>query len=144
LEDEAVPVEDIEGRREEEEPCRGGHAVLEDAQELLEEPVEEGDEGTWPTVGEPAGSRSPAPTVGEILAQLERQPPVPEGSRVPATTAVEEVETVGAQKMSAPAAATVEEAVVEEAQEETPAEGGLVDIASILGAPAVTIVRSNL
>jgi hypothetical protein len=38
----------------------------------------------------------------------------------------------------------VEEAVVEEAQEETPTEGGLVDIASILGAPAVTIVRSNL
>jgi predicted secreted protein len=46
--------------------------------------------------------------------------------------------------MSAPAAATVEEAVVVEAQEKTPAEGGLVDIASILGAPAVTIVRSNL
>jgi hypothetical protein len=38
----------------------------------------------------------------------------------------------------------VEEAVVEEEQEGTPAEGGLVDIASILGAPAVTIVRSNL
>jgi hypothetical protein len=61
------------------------------------EPVEEGDEGVWDTVGEPAGSRSPAPTVEEILAQLE-----------------------------------------------APAEGGLVDIASILGAPAVTIVRSNL
>jgi hypothetical protein len=27
------------------------------------EPVEEGDEGGWDTVGEPAGSRSPAPTV---------------------------------------------------------------------------------
>jgi hypothetical protein len=54
------------------------------------------------------------------------------------------VEAAGAQKTSAPAAATVEEAVVEEAQEETPAEGGLVDIASILGAPAVTIVWSNL
>jgi hypothetical protein len=36
------------------------------------EPVEEGDEGVWDTVGEPAGSRSPAPTVEEILAQLER------------------------------------------------------------------------
>jgi hypothetical protein len=54
------------------------------------------------------------------------------------------VGAAGAQRTSAPAAATVEEAVVEEAQEETPAEGGLVDIASILGAPAVTIVRSNL
>jgi hypothetical protein len=38
----------------------------------------------------------------------------------------------------------MEEAVAEEAEEEVPAEGGLVDIASILGAPAVTIVRSNL
>jgi hypothetical protein len=108
------------------------------------EPVEEGDEGMWPTVGEPAGSRSPAPTVGEILAQLERQPPAPGESRVPASAAVEETEAARTQETSAPAAATVEEAVVEEAQEETPAEGGLVDIASILGAPAVTIVRSNL
>jgi hypothetical protein len=34
--------------------------------------------------------------------------------------------------------------VAAEAQEETPAEGGLVDIPSILGAPTVTIVRSSL
>jgi hypothetical protein len=106
--------------------------------------VEEGDEGMWPTVGEPAGNRSPAPTVEELLAQLERQPPAPEGSRVPAAAAVEEVEAAGTLETSAPAAATVEEAVVGEAEEEAPAEGGLVDIASILGAPAVTIVRSNL
>jgi hypothetical protein len=39
----------------------------------------------------------------------------------------------------------VEEAVAAGAQEEEAlAEGGLVDIASILGAPAVTIVRSSL
>jgi hypothetical protein len=38
------------------------------------EAVEEGDEGEWDTVGEPAGSRSPAPTVEELIAQLERQP----------------------------------------------------------------------
>jgi hypothetical protein len=106
--------------------------------------VEEGDEGVWDPVGEPAGSRSPAPTVEELLAQLERQPPAPEGSRVPVAAAVEEVVASGAQETSAPAAAAVEEAVAAEAEEETPAEGGLVDIASILGAPAVTIVRSNL
>jgi hypothetical protein len=57
---------------------------------------------------------------------------------------VERAVTPGAQETSAPTAATVEEVVAEEAEEETPAEGGLVDIASILGAPAVTIVRSNL
>jgi hypothetical protein len=39
-----------------------------------------------------------------------------------------------------PAAVTAEE----EAQEEAPAEAGLVDIASILGAPTVTVVRSSL
>jgi hypothetical protein len=34
--------------------------------------------------------------------------------------------------------------VAAEVREETPAEGGLVDIASILGAPAVTILWSIL
>jgi hypothetical protein len=109
------------------------------------EPVEEGNEGVWDTVGEPAGSRSPAPTVEELLAQLERQPPAPEESRGLLAAAVGEVVASGAQETSAPAAAAVvEEAVAAGAEEETPAEGGLVDIASILGAPAVTIVRSNL
>jgi hypothetical protein len=107
------------------------------------EPVEEGDEGVWDTVGEPAGSRSPALTVEELLAQLEHQPPAPQGSTEPVAAAVEEVEASGAQESAAPAA-VAEEAVAAGAQEEAPAEGGLVDVASILGAPAVTIVRSNL
>jgi hypothetical protein len=77
-------------------------------------------------VGEPAGaSRSPAPTVDELLAQLSRQPPVAEVS-------------------SAPAAAVAEEEAATEAQEEVPVEAGFVDIASILGAPTVTVVRSSL
>jgi hypothetical protein len=105
------------------------------------EPVEEGDEGVWDTVGEPAESRSPAPTVEELLAQLERQPPAPQGSTEPVAAAIEEVVASGAQESTAPAAVAAEEAAG--AQEEAPAEGGLVDIASILGAPAVTIVRDN-
>jgi predicted secreted protein len=56
---------------------------------------------------------------------------------------IEKVVTSGAQETSAPAAAA-EEAVATGAEEEAPAEGGLVDIASILGAPAMTIVRSSL
>jgi hypothetical protein len=77
-------------------------------------------------VGEPAGgSRSPAPTVEELLAQMEHQPPVAQGS-------------------TEPAAAATEEAVATEAQEEVPTEAVLVDIASILGAPTVTVVRSSL
>jgi hypothetical protein len=109
------------------------------------EPVEEGDEGVWDTVGGLAGSHSPAPTVEELLAQLERQPPAPQGSTEPVAAAVEEVVVAsGAQESAVPAAIAAEEAVAAGAQEEAPAEGGLVDIASILGAPTVTIVRSNL
>jgi hypothetical protein len=87
--------------------------------------VEQGDEGNWDTVGEVAGSRSPAPTIEELLVQMERQPPAAQGS-------------------TEPAAAAVEEAAATEAQEEAPAEVGLVDIASILGAPTVTVVRSSM
>jgi hypothetical protein len=90
------------------------------------DPVEQGDEGDWDTVGEPAGgSRSPAPTVEELVAQLTRQPPVAEGS-------------------TEPAAAVTEEPAAPKAQEEAPAEAGLIDIASILSTPTVTVVRSSL
>jgi hypothetical protein len=88
--------------------------------------VEQGDEGDWDTVGEPAGAnRSPAPTVEELVAQLTRQPPV----------------VVGSTKL---AVAVAEEPTATKAQEEAPAEAGLVDIASILGAPTVTVVQSSL
>jgi hypothetical protein len=90
------------------------------------DPIEQGDGGDWDTVGELAGgSLSPAPTVEELLAQLERQPPVAQGS-------------------TEPTAAATEEAAATEAQEEAPVEAGLVDIASILGAPTVMVVRSSL
>jgi hypothetical protein len=42
------------------------------------------------------------------------------------------------------AAAAEEEAAAAVEPEEAPAEGGLVDITSILGAPTVTVVRSSL
>jgi predicted secreted protein len=47
----------------------------------------------------------------------------------------------GTEPTAAPAA---EEPAATEAEEEAPAEARLVDIASILGAPTVTIVRSSL
>jgi hypothetical protein len=108
------------------------------------EPTDQGDEGEWDIVGELAGSRTSAPTVEELLAQLERQPPAPQGSTEPVAAATEEVVAAGAHEGAAPATFAAEEAVAAEAQEEAPAEGGLVDIASILGAPTVTIVRSSL
>jgi hypothetical protein len=89
------------------------------------EPVDQGDEGEWDTVGEATGSRSLAPTVEGLLAQMERQPPAAQGDTEPAAAAAEEV-------------------VAAEAREEAPAEARLVDIASILGAPTVTVVQSSL
>jgi hypothetical protein len=108
------------------------------------EPAEQGDEGEWDMVGEPAGSRSPASTVEELLAQMERQPPATQGSTEPAGAPAEEVVAAEAQESAAPAAVAAEGAAAAEAQEEAPVEVGLVDIASILGAPTVTIVRSSL
>jgi hypothetical protein len=104
------------------------------------EPTDQGDEGEWDTVGEATGSRSPAPTVEELLAQMERQPPARQESTEPAAAAGKEVVAAEAQESTAPATVIAED----EAQEEAPAEGGLVDIASILGAPTVTVVRSSL
>jgi hypothetical protein len=99
-------------------------------QELpLTELVYQGNEGEWDTMGEAAGSRSPAPTVEELLAQMECQLPAAQGSTGPAAAAAEEA---------------TEGAAATEAQEEAPAEVGLVDIASILGAPTMTVVRSSL
>jgi hypothetical protein len=90
------------------------------------DPIDQGDEGIWDTVGEPAGaSRSPAPTVEELVTQLTRQPPVAEGKTEPAVAFAEEPTTT-------------------EAEKDAPAEAGLVDIASILGTPTVIVVRSSL
>jgi hypothetical protein len=98
-------------------------------------PVDQDGEGEWDTVGEAAGSRSPAPNVEELFAQMERQPPAPQESTEPAATAAEEVVAAEAQESAAPTAVTAEQAAAAEAQEEAPAEAGLGDIASILGAP---------
>jgi hypothetical protein len=75
---------------------------------------------------------------------MERQPLAPQGSTEPEAVAAEEVMAAGAQESAAPAAVAAEEAAAAESQEEAPSETGSVEIASILGAPTVTIVRSSL
>jgi hypothetical protein len=75
---------------------------------------------------------------------MEHQPSACQESTKPAAAAAEEVVAAEAQESAAPPAGTAEGAAAAEAQEEAPAEAGLVDIASILGAPTVTIVRSSL
>jgi hypothetical protein len=89
------------------------------------EPIEQDEEGNSDTVGEAAGNRSPAPTVEELLAQMERQPPATQGSM-------------------GPAAAAAEEAAAAEVPERAPADAGLVDISNILGTPTMTVVWSSL
>jgi predicted secreted protein len=59
-------------------------------------------------------------------------------------TKVEPQELVAESRTEPAATPAAEEPVATEAEEEAPAEAGLVDIASILGAPTVTIVRSSL
>jgi predicted secreted protein len=86
-------------------------------------------------VGEPVErSRSPAPTIEELLAQLTQQ-----------TTRVVEQQVSAEESRPEPSTTTrAEDPVAAQAAEEAPAKDGLVDIASILGAPTVTVVRSSL
>jgi hypothetical protein len=98
-------------------------------------PADQGEEDDWDTVGEPtARSRSPAPTVEEPVSQMAQQ-----------ATGTAEPQVPAKESRPEPSATTrAEGPVAAQAEEEAPAEAGLVDIASILGASTVTVVRSNL
>jgi predicted secreted protein len=61
------------------------------------------------------------------------------------TTRVVEPQAPAEKSRLEPSATTrAEEPIAAQAEEEAPAEAGLVDIASILGAPTMTVVRSSL
>jgi predicted secreted protein len=79
-------------------------------------------------------NRSPAPTIEELVLQLTQQ----------STTVVEPQAPVIESRTEPAATAAAEEPAAAQAEEEAPAEAGLVDIASILGAPTVTVVWSSL
>jgi hypothetical protein len=99
------------------------------------DPVDQGKGDDWETVGEPAErSRSPAPTVEELVSQMTQR-----------STRVVEPQALAMESRPEPSVATgAEDPVAAQAEEEAPAEVGLLDIASILGAPTVTVVRSSL
>jgi hypothetical protein len=86
-------------------------------------------------VGGPAErSRSPAPTVKELVSRMTQR-----------STRVVEPQAPAVESRPEPSTTTgAEEPTAAQAEEEAPAEAGLVDIASILGAPTVTVVRSSL
>jgi hypothetical protein len=97
--------------------------------------VDQGAEDNWDTVGGPTErSLSPAPTVEEVVPRMAQQTP---GAAEPQASAEE--------NRPEPSATTgAAGPVAAEAEEEAPAEAELVDIASILGAPTMIVVRSNL
>jgi hypothetical protein len=97
--------------------------------------VDQGEGDDWGTVGEQTErSRSPAPIVEELVSQMTQQ-----------TTRVVEPQELAEESRPEPSATTgAKEPVAAQAEEEAPAEAELVDIASILSAPTVTVVRSSL
>jgi hypothetical protein len=99
------------------------------------DPVDQGEEDDWDTMGKPTErSRSPAPTVEEHVSQMAQQ-----------TTSAAEPQVQAEESRPEPSVTTgAGEPVAAQDEEEAPAEAGLVNITNILGAPTVTIVRSNL
>jgi hypothetical protein len=99
------------------------------------DPVDQGEGDDWDTVGKPTErSRSPAPTVEELVSRM-TQP----------ATRVSEPQVPAEESRPEPSATTGSgEPVAAQAEVEVPAEAGLINIASILGAPTVTVVRSNM
>jgi predicted secreted protein len=72
--------------------------------------------------------------VEELVSQLTQR-----------STTVVKLQAPVVESRTKPAATpAAEEPAATQAEEEAPAEAGLVDIASILGAPIVTVVRSSL
>jgi hypothetical protein len=79
-------------------------------------------------------SLGPAPTIEETALETAQQ-----------ATKTAEPRASTEERRPEPSVTTgAVEPVVAHAKEEAPAEAGLVDIASILGAPTVTVVQSNL
>jgi hypothetical protein len=70
----------------------------------------------------------------ELVSQLTHQ----------STTVVEPQAPVVESRTKPTATPAAEEPAATQAEGEAPAEAGLVDIATILGAPTVTVVRSSL
>jgi hypothetical protein len=101
----------------------------------LSNPVDQGEEEIWDTVGGATErSRSPAPTTLAIVPEAAQQATVgdeprasTEGRRPELSSTTGAVELGGAR-----------------VEEEASAEAGIVDIANVLGAPTLTVVRSSL
>jgi hypothetical protein len=98
------------------------------------DPVDQGDQDIWETVGAAAErSISPPTTTEEAVPGATQQ----ETSVVNSQASAEEAR-------DPPLAATMEQPDGTAAEVEATSEAGIVDIASILGAPTVTVLQSTL
>jgi hypothetical protein len=80
------------------------------------DPVDQGEEGDWEAVGEPAGrNRSPAPTIEELVSQLTQR----------STTVVEPQAPVVESRTEPAVTTAAEEPTAPQAEEEALAEAGL-------------------
>jgi hypothetical protein len=99
------------------------------------DPVDHGEEETWDTVGGAAKrSISPPPTTREVMPESAQQAAGADNSQAPAEE----------RRPDSFPATVVEQPEEAQADDEAATEAGIVDIANILGAPTVTVVRSNL
>jgi hypothetical protein len=98
-------------------------------------PADQGEEDNWDTAGGATERNlSPAPIVEETMPETAQQ-----------ATITAEPQAPTEERRPEPSATTgTVEPVVAHAEEEARAEVGPVDIAKILGAPTVTVVRSSL
>jgi hypothetical protein len=101
----------------------------------LSDPVDQEEGEDWDTVGGLAErSRSLAATIEELVSRMtQRSTRFVEPQALAMESRPEPSTTAGAEELAAA-----------QAEEEAPTEAGLVNIASILGAPTVTVVRSSL
>jgi hypothetical protein len=97
--------------------------------------MDQGEEESWDTVGGVTErSHSPAPATEATVLEAAQQAAV-----------ADEPRALTDERRPKPSATTsAVEPVVAHVEEKAPSEAGIVDIASILGAPTVTVVQSSL
>jgi hypothetical protein len=99
------------------------------------DPMDQGEEGTWDTMGAATErSTSPPPTTREVVPGSAQQGVGADNSQASAEE----------RRLNPLPAKVPEQPEDAQAEDEATAKAGIVDIASILGAPTVTVVRSTL
>jgi hypothetical protein len=99
------------------------------------DPVDQGEEETWDMVGGATErSLNPAPSAGVVMPEVAQQ-----------ATGASDMQASAEERRSDPSPTMrAEQSEGAHVDDKATAEAGIVDIASILGAPTVTVVQSSL